>query len=303
VRVAVTGAGGFVGHAVTTALHAAGHDVLALTRRSPVDVPGVAVRVGELDAGLAAVLADVDAVCHLAAAVQVRASREDPIGTWRTNLDGTLAVLDALVRAGRGARLVLASTAAVYGEVGPVPVREDHPTAPTHPYGASKLAADLAARDVAATGAVGAVSLRAFNIAGACAGRGDADPSRLVSAVLDVAAGTRPEFVVNGDGSATRDFLHVLDAADAFVAALDACTPGTWRAFHLGSGRPVSVREVVDTAARVTGRAIPVRHRPAAAEPASLVADARRARDELGWVPRRSSIERIVSDAWTARAP
>ncbi len=297
----MTGAGGFVGHAVATALQAAGHEVLALTRRSPVRVPGVATRTVDLGPGLAEVLADTDAVCHLAAAVQVRASREDPLGTWRTNLGGTLAVLDALVRAARGARLVLASTCAVYGEVSDAPVHEDHATAPTHPYGASKLAAELATRDVAATGAIGAVSLRAFNIAGASAGRGDTDPTRLVPAVLDAAAGARPELVVNGDGSAVRDFLHVADAADAFVTALDACTPGSWRAYHLGSGHPVAVREVIDAAGRVTGRTIPVRHRDATAEPASLVADAGRARAELGWVPHRSSIERIVTDAWAAR--
>ena len=117
-----------------------------------------------------------DAVCHLAALVRVRDSRADPLGYWRTNVGGTLAVLEALAaQEGPPARLVVASTCAVYGEQGAVPITEDAPTQPTHPYGASKLAADRAVADLAATGVLGAVSLRAFNVAGGLPGHADRD--------------------------------------------------------------------------------------------------------------------------------
>ncbi|MFC5140993.1 NAD-dependent epimerase/dehydratase family protein [Actinomycetospora rhizophila] len=268
-RVAVTGAGGFVGRAVVAALAAADHTVAPVTRaRADLARP----------AEVAAALADVDAVCHLAAVVRVRDSRTDPLGTWRTNVGGTLAVLDALRP---GARVVLASTAALAG---------DRP--PAHPYGASKLAAEVALRDVAGTGAVGAVSLRFANVAGP----GDDDRSRLLPAVLAAAAGGE-EFVVNGDGSAVRDLVHVADAADAVVAALAVAAPGSYRAVPIGSGRPVSVLDVLDAVARATGRPVPVRHREAAPEAPAVTVDPVQARDELGWTARRSTLDRIVRDA------
>lgn len=270
VRVAVTGAGGFVGRAVVAALAAAGHPVVALPRETA-DV--------RRPAEIAAALVGVDAVCHLAALVRVRDSCADPLGTWRTNVGGTLAVLDALRP---GGRLVLASTAAL-GDTG---------RPPDHPYGASKLAAEVAAGDVAATGALGAVSLRLANVAGP----GDADRTRLLPAILAAATGGG-EFVVNGDGSAVRDLVHVADAAEAFVAALAVAEPGSFRAVPVGSGRPVTVREVLDAVARVTGRPVPVRHRDAAAEPAAVTVDPAAARDALGWTARRSGVDRIVRDA------
>lgn len=269
-RVAVTGAGGFVGRSVAATLAAAGHAVVAVTRTT-----------ADLDrpAEVAAALADVDAVCHLAAVARVRDSRADPLGTWRTNVGGTLAVLGALRP---GARLVLASTAAL-GDGRP----------PEHPYGASKRAAEVAVRDAASSGVLGAVSLRLANVAGP----GDADRTRLLPAILAAATGGG-EFVVNGDGSAVRDLVHVEDAARAFLAALAVAAPGTFRAVAIGSGRPVTVREVIDTVERVTGRPVPVRHRDAAAESPAVTVDPARARDELGWTARSSALDRIVRDAW-----
>lgn len=278
----MTGAGGFVGRAVVSAVAAAGHDVVAVTRSGSDGPAGLTTRAARLERPdvLAAALGDVEAVCHLAAVVRVRDSLGDPLGTWRTNLGGTLSVLDALPP---GARLVLASTAAI---------TDDH-RPPAHPYGASKLAAELAVRDATATGNVGAISLRLANVAGP----GDTDRSRLVPAILAAAAGSG-EFTVNGDGSAVRDLVHVDDAAAAFVAALDRAASGSYRAVPIGSGRPVAVRDVLDAAARVTGRAVPVRHRGAAPEPPAVTVDPTRARDDLGWVARRSDVERIVRDAW-----
>ncbi|GLZ47465.1 UDP-glucose 4-epimerase GalE [Actinomycetospora sp. NBRC 106375] len=273
-RVAVTGAGGFVGRAVASALGGAGHDVVPVTR---------AVADVERPDQVAAVLADVEAACHLAAVVRVRDSLADPLGTWRTNLGGTLAVLGALRP---GARLVLASTAAIHDDV-----------PPAHPYGASKLAAELAARDASATGALGTVSLRLANVAGP----GDTDGSRLLPAILAAACGGTP-FTVNGDGSAVRDLVHVDDAAAAFVAALDVAAPGSFRAVPVGSGRPVTIREVLASVERVTGRAVAVAYRDAAPEPRTVTVDPTEARSALGWAPRRSTIDRIVRDALTSGA-
>lgn len=307
-RVAVTGASGFVGHAVVEALVDEGHDVVAMVRAGG-RLERALIRQIDLLApeSVAEALADVDAVCHLAALGRVRESRVEPLRYWRTNVDGTLAVLDGLSRAAAATdepkRIVLASTAAVYGEPEKQPVGEQAAAAPAHPYGASKLAADLAARGVAETGALGAISLRAFNVAGAWRGRGDGDETRLIPKTLAVAAGRARELVVNGDGSALRDYVHVRDMAHGFVRALDACVPGYWAAYNLGSGRPSSVADVIAAAEAATGRALIVRHREAGAEPPELSADTTRARKELGWNADHSDLSEILSDAWRALSP
>jgi UDP-glucose 4-epimerase len=188
----------------------------------------------------------------------------------------------------------------VYGEQAQQPVRETAPVAPSSPYGTSKLAADHAAADLAATGAIGAISLRAFNVAGALPGQPDRDTTRLIPQLLAVQQGRAPELVVNGEGTAVRDFVHVTDMATAFVLALRACEPGSWRAYNVGSGHPSTVRDVIATTETVTGRPVPRRHTAAAREPATLLADSTRIRSELGWRPERSSLPEIISDAWTA---
>ncbi len=297
-RVVVTGAGGFVGTAVCGALLDAGHEVVGLARDPARVRGGVRPVVGSvLDPEVVAdALRGADAVCHLAARVRVRESRTDPLGYWRTNLDGARTVLAA---AGPDTRVVVTSTCAVHAP-SDAPIGEDAPLAPSNPYAASKLAADLLARDVALAGGPGVVCLRAFNVAGAAAGRGDQDRSRVVPALLAAVAGERDRFTVNGDGSAVRDLVHVADLADGVVAALAVAEPGTWRAFTVGSGRPTSVAELVDVVARVTGRPVPVHHGDPVDEPASLVADATRARTSLGWTAARSTPDRIVGDAWAA---
>ncbi|HEY2195693.1 MAG TPA: NAD-dependent epimerase/dehydratase family protein [Actinomycetospora sp.] len=299
-RVLVTGAGGFVGTAVSHALLARGDDVVGLARDPARLAPGVRPLTGSvLDPDVVATaLRDADAVCHLAARVRVRESRADPLGYWRTNLDGTRTVLAA---ATPDVRVVTTSTCAVHAPAD-VPIDEDAPLAPAHPYAASKLAADLLARDVALAGGPGVVCLRAFNVAGAVAGRGDEDRTRVVPALLATAAGERARFTVNGDGSAVRDLVHVADLADGVVAALGLAEPGTWRVLTVGSGRPTSVAELVDVVADVTGRPVPVHHGDRVDEPSRLVADPTRARVELGWSAPQSSPERIVADAWAAFA-
>lgn len=302
-RVLITGAAGFLGRVVVAALAERGHDPVAFVREGRNSPPQASASVtGDLRdlASLKAAVAGVDGVCHLAALKRVRESLAAPLPYWQTNVGGTLNLLEALADRPQPAKLVLASTAAIYGTPARQPIAEDAPTDPQNPYGASKLAADLAAANVATTGAVGAISLRAFNIAGGFAGTSDPDLTRLIPKVLAVQAGLASEVGVNGDGSAVRDFVHVLDMANAFVLALEACAPGKWRAYNVGSGRRSSVADVLAAAEQVTGRPVPAKHNPPASEPPVLLADSSRIRDELGWQPKNSDLAQILSDGWKA---
>lgn len=303
-RVLVTGAAGFVGYAVARALVDAGHEVVALTRSERALPVGVrAVEADLLDAGSVERAwgeVDSDVVCHLAALARVRDSRADPVGYWRTNVGGTISLLHAMSRSPRPGRLVMASTCAVYGERAPQPITEAATPEPTNPYGTSKLAADQAVADLAATGAIGAISLRAFNVAGGLPGHPDGDLTRLIPKVVAVAQGRTDELIVNGDGSAVRDFVHVVDMADAFVRAVDACRLGTWTAYNVGSGLHSSIVDVFAAAEHLTGARLPVRHTPPADEPRVLLADSTRIRSELGWQPVRSQLSEILADAYAA---
>jgi UDP-glucose 4-epimerase len=301
-RVLVTGAAGFVGYAVAALLVEQGHEVTGLTRSRTSTLPSGVQRLrGDLRAPetLPNTLAEIDGVCHLAGLTKGRESRSNPVNYWRTNVGGTLTILDRLAAA-RAGRIVVASTCTVYGEQAKQPISEIAAVAPSSPYATSKLAADQAAADLAATGAIGAISLRAFNVAGALPGHTDRDTTRLIPQLLAVQQGQAPELVINGDGTAVRDFVHVADMATAFALALGACEPGTWRAYNVGSGHPSTVHDVIATTETVTGRPVPRRHTTAAHEPATLLADSTRIRSELGWRPERSSLAEIITDAWTA---
>jgi UDP-glucose 4-epimerase len=309
-RVLVTGGLGYVGSVVALRLAEAGHQVTMLTRGgrpAPSPPPPAAVtvhgdlldreRVRELVARLSP-----EATCHLAGLARVRESFRDPGAYHAVNVDGTANLVRALSeraeRGGRAARLVFASAGAVYGPGGGDPLGEHAPCRPTSPYGASKLAAEALLADAADGGAVGAVSLRCPVVAGAVGPYGDADTSRLLPAALAVAGGLQATLAVNGDGSATREYTHVADVAEAFLLALGAALPGRHRAYNVGSGTSAAVREVIAAVERVTGRRLPVDHRAAADEPRALALDSARAGRELGWRPARPSLDGMVADAW-----
>ena len=298
-RVLVTGAAGYIGGSVVRALAARGHQPVALIHHQRGALPAdVELRQADVldEQSLRPALDDIDAVCHLAGLTSGRESFAQPVAYFQRNVSGTLALLDAMAAIGVH-KLAFASTAAAYGTPEQQPMNEDLPDNPPNPYAASKVAAEAAIRWQARAVDIGATVLRIFNAAGGH----DPDTTRIVPRVLAVAAGVTPQLDVNGDGTVLRDYLHVEDVGEAFVAALDrGAEPGSARRYNIGSGKGTSVLDVVTAAERVTGRSIKVVHRPAADEPAALVCDPSRAAAELGWKPRRTDLDDIVRDAWAA---
>ncbi|WP_242886107.1 NAD-dependent epimerase/dehydratase family protein [Actinomadura litoris] len=296
-RVLVTGAAGYVGYAVGRRLVAAGHEVDGLVRRTGAVLPkGVRPVLGDLLDPGGLPRGPYDGVCHLAALTRVRESFADPLGFFTVNVQGTV----NLLRAVEAARVVYGSTAAVYGTPERQPIPETEGTAPTSPYGASKLAAEQAVRFHARTGATGAAVLRTFNVAGSVDGRPDPDETRLIPKALAVAAGRAPRLEINGDGGAVREYLHVDDLAAAHVRTLEAVRPGEERVYNVGSGTGAAVRDVVAAVEEATGRAVPTLRRPPQPEPPLLLCEAAAIRADLGWRPARSSLPEIIASAWDA---
>ncbi|MEU7169333.1 UDP-glucose 4-epimerase GalE [Streptomyces morookaense] len=306
----VTGGAGYVGSVVAAHLLAAGHAVTVLddlsTGHREAVPDGASFVEGRIQDAARWLDGSYDAVLHFAAFSQVGQSVADPEPYWRNNVGGTADLLAAM-RDADVRRLVFSSTAATYGEPSAVPITEDAPTAPTNPYGATKLAVDhMIASECAAHG-LAAVSLRYFNVAGAYGRYGErhAPETHLIPLVLQVALGQREEIAVYGDdyptpdGTCIRDYIHVADLAEAHLLALDAAREGEHLVCNLGNGNGFSVHEVVETARKVTGHPIPQRTAPRrAGDPAVLVASADRAAERLGWRPRRTDLAGIVEDAW-----
>jgi UDP-glucose 4-epimerase len=327
-KLLVTGGAGYVGGVVAAHLLEAGHAVTVLDDLSTgvrEGVPDGADFVeGRIQDAAKVLDGSYDAVLHFAASSQVGESVARPEKYWRNNVAGTLDLLDAMRDAGVRT-LVFSSTAATYGEPAGTPITEDMPTAPTNPYGASKLAVDHMISAECAAHGLSAVSLRYFNVAGAYGRHGERhDPeSHLIPLVLQVAQGRRAAISVFGDdyptpdGTCLRDYIHVADLAEAHLLALDhahpspATAPGRDAAHrpsrsgghlicNLGNGEGFSVRQVVEAAREVTGHPIPVTVEPRRpGDPAVLVASAERARTVLGWRPRRTDLAEIIRDAWT----
>jgi UDP-glucose 4-epimerase len=314
VRVLVTGGAGYIGAVTAEALLQAGHEVVVLDDLSrghrdlvPEEAAFVAGRVDDPAAVNAALARGCDGCLHFAALIEAGESMRAPERFFGGNTAATLRLLERLVAAGVG-RFVLSSTAAVYGEPDTVPIDESARLEPTNAYGESKLLVERALWWVARQRALGAAALRYFNAAGATVARGeDHHPeTHLVPQVLAAAAGNRGAVRVFGDdyatrdGTCVRDFVHVADLAAAHVRALERAEPGRTLVCNLGTGEGASVREVIEAAERVTGRAVPTVAAPRrAGDPAALVADGERARQLLGWAPQRSGLDEIIVSAWS----
>jgi UDP-glucose 4-epimerase len=316
-RLLVTGGAGYVGSVTVEQLVHAGHEVTVLdtlvTGHRDAVAPGARLVVGTVrdhDA-LVALLRQrhIEAVLHCAARSLVSESMRDPALYYAENVCGGLTLLDALRETGVD-RLVFSSTAAVYGEPDRVPIDESAPTRPVNPYGGSKLAFEGA---MAWYGVYGlrSLSLRYFNVAGASERFGERhDPeSHLIPTILRAAHGG-PEVTVFGDdyptadGTAVRDFIHVLDLADAHLAALEltASMPPGLEACNLGSGSGFSVRQVLDAAEQVVGAPIPHRIGPRReGDPPVLVASNAKALQLLGWTPEQGTLEEMIGSAWRLR--
>ncbi|MGE0041758.1 MAG: UDP-glucose 4-epimerase GalE [Vicinamibacterales bacterium] len=315
-RVLVTGGAGYIGSHAVKALRAAGHAVVVLDDLSaghaaavPDDVPLVRASIHDREGVEHALRTHgIDAVMHFAAWLSVADSVRDPLGYYQNNVVGSLRLLDAMAAAGV-TRMVFSSTCAVYGEPAEVPIAESAPTAPINAYGETKLAVErMLAHAGRATG-LRAIALRYFNAAGADPegeiGE-DHDPEiHLIPLAIRAATGGAPlriygEDYPTPDGTCQRDYVHVSDLATAHVLALDALGAGAPSAtYNVGTGRPHSVREVIEAVGRVVGAPVQWTGAPRRpGDPARLFAAGGRLARELGWAPARADIDTIVADAW-----
>ena len=312
-KLLVTGGAGYIGSVVTARLLEGGHEVVVLddlsTGHADAVAPSARLVVADIadDAAVREVLADgVEAVLHFAARSLVGESESAPERYFGNNVGGTLALLESMRATGvRG--LVFSSTCAVYGEpVVPGPLDESNPYRPQSAYGASKVAADLMISAFTRAHGFAAVSLRYFNAAGAYGTYGERHTTETHLIPLALRTLTEPDSVLQilgtdyptPDGTAVRDYIHVLDLADAHVLALEALASGRHEIYNLGSGIGTSVREVVDVVGAVAGEPVnAVEAGRRQGDPPLLVAAVDKITRELAWRPQRS-LQQIVGDAW-----
>jgi UDP-glucose-4-epimerase GalE len=313
--VLVTGGAGYIGSHAAKGLQRAGYRVVVFDNL----VAGhrAAAQFGELIEGdigdTAAVRAaltrhDIFAVMHFAAFLDVGESVREPAKYYRNNVGGALSVLEAMA-AESVTHFVFSSTCATYGEPIETPIAETHPQHPINSYGESKLAVERALPHFATAHGLRWAALRYFNASGADPdgeiGEDHSPEIHLIPRAIEAATGGRGLMVFGDDyptpdGTCLRDYIHVTDLADAHVKALESIAGGgPSTAYNLGTGQPHSVREVIDTVARVVGREVPwtlAPRRPG--DPAALYAAAGKARAELHWTPKLGDLETIVRTAW-----
>lgn len=313
-RILVTGGAGYIGGAFLRAALAAGHSLSVIDNLSTGHAdslpPGVDFRQVDLRERrwLDPLLAECDALVHFAARSLVAESVADPVGYYRDNLGGFLALLAGIEAVGGPRRLVFSSSAAVYGHGEGQPFRETDPCRPVNPYGGTKLAMEQVLGHAAPRLKLRYLCLRYFNAAGALADHGERHQpeTHLIPLALAAAAGGEPltlygEDYPTPDGSCVRDYVHVADLAEAHLAALAALEAPSDPSgpLNLGTGQGHSVKAVIASVERVTGRAVPLRRGPRRpGDPALLVAAVDRARALLGWAPRQAALDAIVASAW-----
>jgi len=313
-RILVTGGAGYIGGTVTRLLLAGGHSVtvydnLCHSQRSAVAAGAEFVEGDIADRPLlerTLRAARYDGVMHFAALIEAGESMQRPELYFRNNTASTLSLLETLLATGND-RLVFSSTAACYGEPVTTPILEDAKLEPTNPYGESKLLVEDMLRWFNQIHGFRYASLRYFNVAGAIEGYGEAhEPeSHLIPLILDVALGRREKIKIFGqdyptkDGTCVRDYIHVRDLAEAHLLALAALETQSKLIYNIGNGQGFTVREVIDSVRRVTGRPIAVEECPRReGDPAVLVASSEKIKQELGWRPKFADLDSIIASAW-----
>jgi len=324
VSILVTGGAGYIGSHTVKALRDAGREVvvydnLSAGHRAAAKRAGAPLELGDIRdaARLGEVMTahGVDAVMHFAAWLSVSDSVKDPIGYYENNVGGALAVLRAM--AGAGVKhFIFSSTAATFGNPVETPITERHPQRPINAYGETKLAVERALPHFERAYGITFTALRYFNAAGAdpdgALGEDHQPETHMLPRAIDAALG-RDTLSIFGadyetpDGTCLRDYIHVTDLASAHMLALESLRAGgPSTSFNLGNGTPVSVRELIDCVARVTGRKVPVTEAPRrAGDPAVLYASSDKIKRELGWTPRFEPLDVIVETAfrWREKNP
>jgi UDP-glucose 4-epimerase len=315
----VTGGAGYIGSHAVKALTRAGRRVVVLDNLSAGHREAVAgVPLVEADVSDTWMLSEtmrrhqVGSVMHFAALLSVGDSVRDPAGYYRNNVVGTLSLLEAMA-AQSVRRFIFSSTAAVFGEPVETPITEMHPTRPINAYGETKLAVERALPHYDRAYGVRSICLRYFNAAGADPegqlGE-DHDPEyHIIPRAIDAALGGEGLMLFGDDyptpdGSCLRDYIHVSDLAEAHLLALSALEDGRPSAvYNLGNGRPYSVKQVIASVERVTGRRVPWTLAPRReGDPAVLFASSERLQADLGWQPRFADLDTIVDTAWRWRS-
>ncbi|MBI4788726.1 MAG: UDP-glucose 4-epimerase GalE [Chloroflexi bacterium] len=315
-RLLVTGGAGYIGSQMVRQLVAAGHfvvvaDSLENGHRAAVapDVPLLVGNIGDREF-LRQIFSrgPFDAVIHFGGYISVKESTQDPAKYFRNNIANTIQLLDAMVEHDV-MRLVFSSSAAVYGNPTKVPISEDQSPAPINPYGWSKLMVEQMTTWFGQTWGLRAISLRYFNASGATLdgnfGEDHPDEGHIIPLALRAARDGEP-FQLFGtdyptrDGTCVRDYIHVVDLCDAHLLALDALMSGhPTAAYNVGIGVGYSNREIAEMVRKVTGIDFEMRISPRRpGDPAELVADSTRLRQEFGWEPRYADLEAIVGSAW-----
>ncbi len=317
-KVLVTGGAGYIGSHTVRQLVKAGHDVTVLDSMvygHPGAIVDKEVTLVKGDLGDATVVYPLlinghfDAVVHFAAFIQVGESVTDPLKYYENNIAKPLTLLKAMLLGGCK-KFVFSSTCATYGVPTQVPIPETEKQDPINPYGGSKFMLEKVCKDCERAYGLKSVFLRYFNASGSSEdgliGEDHEPESHLIPVILQAIKGERPGITVFGtdydtpDGTCIRDYIHVDDLADAHLRALDYLMKGgdtNW--FNLGTGKGLSVKEIIDAAEKVTGMKAPVTYGDRReGDPPRLIADARKAKEILGWVPQYQDAHHIVETAW-----